>query len=298
MRDPLTAEQSGRTACLIVDENRKLGIRDLVEAWAQQTEKTNPDVFVRLKYLLMGVLKETDLLSPEDRLEGAASAISSGSETYQPISESQADELAGYLLDWVDTFNNTDPEHNTDRAEESCPVDGLPYSAKNGKFDSTDEIGLVCGFRQVQKHVIEELARNLTVFDIQRTNINTATQPVLHAFVAQVLGATEEYSGQIYDLLHPLDELELPEDHVVQNTNGFRDLIGLQLGLGTDVTDHLKNSMGIASTIFRVGVNGIVIDLETGGVEANSRVNMVISFGASQTPGQQGSAGLLYYREG
>jgi len=301
MRDPLAVEQPERTPALIVDENRKLSVRDLVTSWGQQTEKTKEDVFLRLKYLLMVVLKETDLLSPEDRIQESGTNLSSGSGVFQPISEDQARTLAGYVVDWIDTFNNSaDTRYNSDLAEETCPEDGLPYAAKNGQLDSTEEIALVCGFRQMQRQVIEELTRSLTVYNITNTNINTATQPVLHAFVAaQQESPTEDYSAQIYDLLHPTDEMALPEDHVVQNMGVLESFLQQHnIGLDTNLTTYLKNNMGVASTIFRVGVNGVVIDPETGGVEANSRVTMVISFGQGQTPAQQQGAGLLYYREG
>jgi len=295
VEDPALGVAEPRARCPIEDENRKLSLFPLVERRTQNTESTNDPVFHRLVYLLMYLLKEEDLQGP-----GALQQTSSVSQTatdparYTPITFPQAMALAGYVVDWIDTPANTSQtDLNPDRAEETCPEDGLPYEAKNGMMDSVDEIALVCGFRQMPRHVIDELGRNLTVFNL-KTNINTATRPVLHAFCAQILDAQTETDSEAIRLrLHPAQD-QLPQSVITEDSvASYQSVLGPVVS-SNDLIVGLQKDTGIVSDFFRVGINGLVINTSTGSVEANARVTMVVA----RSGGGQGSLRLFYYREG
>lgn len=293
-KDPLAEEQAPRKSCFIVDENRKLSLFTLVDNYGQQKEETKPDLFQRLVFLLMFLLSEKDLLPPDDQLGGATLLQDEG--PGQPISESQAEALALYVVDWIDTPNNTSTDWNADRGEETCPEDGLPYTTKNGLFDSTDEIALVCGFRQMKRHVIEELARNLTVYRLE-TNVNTATLPVLNAFLAQLSDTGDPVfpeSEEVYDWLHPTEEQVPVDDHVIQNDSDYTDILRNFIS-DPNLPTQLAAQTGTRSNYFRVGISGLVINPETGTVEANARVIMVMT---PLQPDQGIGFDPVYYREG
>lgn len=293
LTDPFLAQQTPGTAqdqpprsrCLIIDENSKLSLYGLVENLGSPTERTHADVYDRLALLLTYLVNDLDLLPPQARMERSLGGSLGNTDLGQPISLAQAQTLAGHLLDWIDSPNNTGDE-NPDLAEEACPEDGLPYSAKSGRLDSTEEIALVCGFRQMPRHLIEELGRHLTAYNL-KTNVNTATMPVLCALIAHLNG-TEDDCRKLHEQLHPLEAPDTPDDHLIQTENDYTNFL-LNIGVDPALGPGLGRATGIRSDIFRVGVAGVVLDPESGSLEAESRIVIVLN------PQVQG--GLAYYRE-
>ncbi|MEW6441487.1 MAG: hypothetical protein AB1640_11180 [bacterium] len=277
-------EASTISRCPIVDENRKLSLYDLFT-----TQKTDADTFHRLVYLLEYLLTEEDLLPPEERTQSAESVVQTSSP--QRISLDEAERLAGYLVDWVDTEVNSSADLNTDAAEEACPADGKPYLAKNGLLDSVEEIAQVCGFRQMAKNTIQKLTQHLTVYPVE-TNINTATLPVLHAFCALAdENAQEAVSEQLYNSLHSATTDTVPP--AFESKQSIADDPSGLIANG-EVAKELKDHLEVKSDCFRVALYGLVRDPETGLEEARARVEMVLNVQA-QNP--SGGLGLLYYRE-
>lgn len=275
-------------AVLIVDEDRKLSLARLVTSTGQTGENTDEATFLRLAYLLQALLREEDLASKEEGQEGGLTFDLGES---PKITFDKALELAGYLVDWMDTQNNTSAERNPETAEEACPSDGLPYEAKNGMLDSIDEIGLVCGFRQMPRTTIEKLTRHMTAYDLT-TNINTATIPVLNAICSQLEGTgtlNETYGVEIHQKLHPTADQESIE--IIQGTSGDNSYSSLLLGIDPDLISGLQTSTGVVSEYFRVGIYGLLFDTETGTVMARARLQMDLR----RQKGQQ--LALLYYRE-
>jgi type II secretory pathway component PulK len=277
----------------IMDENRKLSLHSLVDNISSNQERTNEDTFKRLSYLLQFLVEEQDLLPPEERGDLSELELSPGTGT-EKITLNRADELAGYLVDWMDTGNNTtpEPELNRDVAESSCPEDGLPYEAKNGLLDSIDEIGLACGFRQMPRSTIQRLTRHMTAYPLD-TNINTASFPVLHAFCARELDDPGEIvSREIYEALHPVADQDAID--VIQDKKSVATFLG-DRGVDQTLARRLEDSMGVQSTHFRIGIYGVVYDTETGTERARSRLQMDLQRAQGQTQGR--TLALLYYRE-
>jgi len=259
----------------IVDENRKLSLAGLVKDTGTNKEETDAATFERLLYLLQSLIKEEDLAPAEEQQDSGF--FGSGQEA--KISDGKAEELAGYLVDWMDTENNKSPDKNPDTAEEGCLVDGLPYEAKNGLLDSIEEIGLVCGFRQMTRPTIERLTRHLTAYEL-KTNINTATYAVLYAFMQN-----EEDADEIYRGLHGTAEQEAVT--ILENETACRNLLD---GVGADKT-LCNTDFGLKSDHFRIGIYGVVFDTETGTVTARARLQMDLR------QKQDKQLELLYYRE-
>jgi len=300
VEDPALEEPAARTRCPIVDENRKLSLFSLVGNLNQDTEETSDETFDRLTWLLTILLREQDLAGTGDPGDTSGMLLSPDPGSQTPISDAKAHELAGYIVDWIDSGNNISPtDLNPDRAEEGCPEDGLPYTAKNGMMDSMDELALVCGFRQIPQNVIDELGRNLTIYNLT-TNINTATKPVLRAFCSQILNADGTTDAEeIYLRLHPFDDT-FPDSIISQDTvAGYQSVLGSVIS-SDDLIQGLQDDTGIVSDFFRVGITGVVINTGTGAVDANAGVTMVVQRGGAQTPGGQVQGGLrmFYYREG
>lgn len=272
------------SAVPILDENRKLSLAGLIESIGTRQEKTHPDTFERLAYLLQELLRESDFAKEEEE-----PGIGFSLEQETKIGIDQARELARYLVDWIDTENTTtaDAYYNGDAAELSCPADDLPYEAKNGLLDSIDEIGLVCGFRQLPRAVIERLSRHLTAYALE-TNINTASLPVLHAYCAAKTGEENETASEkIYQYLHfDADDESVT---VIQDANRYEAVL---VDVDPDLVSYLENGTGIQSTHFRVGVYGLVLSTTTGTELARSRIQMDLERRSGET-----QFNLLYYRE-
>jgi len=296
VQDPTADQPPARTRCPIIDENSKLSLFSLVNSRNQANETTDEKAFDRLVYLLLFLVKERDLVRPQNPSDPTAVTVTEETGPPAPISLEQAEKLAGYLVDWIDTPNNTSTDLNPDQAEEACPEDGLPYAAKNGMMDSVDEIALVCGFRNMPRTVIDELGRNLTNFNLT-TNINTATRPVLHAFCSQILQSDGgECAESIYLSLHPHDGV-IP-DSVITDSSSYQTVLG-GAGVSPDVITGLQADTTFRSDYFRVGITGVVINTETGSVDANAGVTMVVQQGGRQAPGApSGGLRLYYYRQG
>ncbi len=276
------------SAVPILDENRKLSLARLVEKVGTNREHTDEATFNRLKYLLQYLLKEADFAGGEGDQEAG---FSLKLEEKTRIDIQKAEDLVRYLVDWMDTENSTtqDTRYNSDTAEQSCPMDGLPYEAKNGLLDSVDEIGLVCGFRQLPHTTIERLTRHLTSYALD-TNINTATHPVLHAFCAAASDEPNETdSAKIFQALHyNADEESMPE--IIRQKSDYASLLGNIAD--SDLIRVLRESTVFASTHFRVGIYGLVYNTETGTVLARAKVLMDL---ARRNTG--GDFDVLYYRE-
>jgi hypothetical protein len=137
--------------------------------------------------------------------------------------------------------------------------------------------------------VIERLARHLTAYNLT-TNINTATLPVLHALCAAKLGNPGETdSGNIYRILHfDADEETL---QIIGSSQDYTNLLGPEVS-GPELITHLQENTGFASSIFRVGIYGLVFNTETGTELARSRIQMDL---ARRTGDVQFD--VLYYRE-
>jgi hypothetical protein len=274
-----------RAAVPILDENQKLSVYGLIKDTGTTKEKTNSEAFERLAYLLQYLLKEEDLAQTQGE-EPSGFSFGLGEET--KITVEKARDLAGYLVDWMDTENNTttDTRQNPDTAEQSCPMDDLPYEAKNGMLDSIDEIGLVCGFRQMSRTTIEGLTRHLTTYEL-KTNINTATHPVLHAFCAPPPGdgENEEDSRRIYEALHSSGDEKAID--IIEGPGDYSDLLG-NANVDPALVTPLKGSTGYKSSHFRLGIYGVLYNTETGTVLARSRVQMVLL---------RENFDVLYYRE-
>jgi len=289
---PQASGQGSAIRCPIVDENRKLSLYDLIGQSGTKTGKTSEDVYARLSFLLQYVLTEEDLKPPEERAQGSATLQPDTGLAPQKISPAEADALAGYVVDWIDTENNPPGPSNADSAEEGCPADGSPYSAKNGMLDSADEIALVCGFRRMPRNTIQKLLQHLTVYLVE-TNINTATLAVLHAFCAQAYssdGIQETDSEKIYEKLHATAADETPS--AVEGTDQMGDFL-TGIIADTNVIKKLGESLNVKSNCFRIGFYGLVRDPETGSEDARARIEMVVD----QAQGTAQGLRLLYYRE-
>jgi hypothetical protein len=244
----------------------------LITNWGQVTaEKTNKRQFDRLVYLLQRLIPKNPLAD-----EGTPEGI-------ETIDMSRATQLAGYIVDWIDTPNNGEVGYyNLDQAEGACPDDGLPYVAKNRPMDSIEELSQICGFRQLPHTVILKLAEHITVY-LVKTNINTATKEVLHAFYAEMTRqANEEDSANIYKKLHPSSEEEAPQP--IKNTNEYGNVIA-----DNTIIAEFRNQTDIKSTIFQVDVYGVTVDPESGKEQARKRIRMIILRDAGLQP--------IYYRE-
>ena len=274
------------SAVPILDENRKLSVRKLIKGTiATAQEETDGDRFKHVQYLLQYLLKEADFAT-EEADQGAG--IDFGLAEEANIDISQAWNLTGYLVDWIDTENNKSAEYNPDTAEQSCPADGLPYEAKNGLLDSIDEIGLVCGFRQLPRTTIERLTRHLTAYDLD-TNINTATHPVLHAFCAAKADSENDREAEkIFPLLHYEGDGE--ENPAIIDENNYEHR--LQNDVSTELIQYLETHTAVKSDHFRVGVYGLVFNTENGTVLARARLQMDL-----KKKGTGGEFDVLYYRE-
>lgn len=273
------------SAVPVLDENRKLSVFKLFKGMiATAQEETDEDRFWHLQYLFQYLLKESDFATEE---EDQGTGVSLGLEEETRISLDQARNLARYLVDWIDTENNKSAEYNPDTAEQSCPEDELPYEAKNGLLDSIDEIGLVCGFRQLPRTAIERLTRHLTAYDLE-TNINTATHPVLHALcAANSRSENDEESKKVFPLLH-YDADDPPPDFL--KPADYNTL--LNPVVGATLADYLEIHTGVASDHFRVGIYGLVYNTETGTVLARARLQMDL-----KEKGTGSEFDVLYYRE-
>jgi hypothetical protein len=272
----------------ILDENRKLSVPKLIKNGTIGTanEVTEEEAFKHLTYLLQYLLKEADFATEE---ADQGTGIDFGLEEETKIDVDRAKELVGYLVDWIDTENNKSIEYNPDTAEQSCPEDGLPYEAKNGLLDSIDEIGLVCGFRQLPRTTIERLTRHLTAYDLY-TNINTATHPVLHALCAAKDGDKDEtQSEKIFELLHYDADEELVE--ILQDRTKYGGILSMEI-TDTDLIGYLQQHTDVKSDHFRVGVYGMVYNTETGTVLARARLQMDL-----KKKGTGNEFDVLYYRE-
>jgi len=258
-----TPAQPRRTGLPVVT-----GSAGLVTGYGQPGERTNAQQFQRLVLVLTKVV-------PRDPY--AASGPAAGQDRQEFIDNARAAQLAGYIVDWIDSdYNNVD-ETNLNQAENTCPDDGLPYTSKNAPMDSLEELALVCGFRRLPREIILRLAEHLTVYPLT-TNIHTATREVLYAFLAAA-GRSDE---NLYDRLH---------DPQIQDANlRCADILG-QADLCT------QGALGDQSNIFQVDVYGVTIDPETGRELARRRIREVIASGAGAAMG--GGTGLqpLYYRE-
>ncbi len=273
-RDPLEPDNPPRP---VVDENRKLSIAGtatqnnrsgLILNYGQPTEQTNPTQFRRLVYLLAKLI-------PRDPFAFA----SEGPARQEFIDLARAQQLAGYLVDWLDSLYNQANEFNLDQAEDTCPDDGLPYTTKNAAMDSIGELALVCGFRTLPHEIILRLAEHLTIYPIT-TNFHTATREVLNAF----LEAANSPQPELYDRLH---DPESPYSF------GCRETFPNQ---PPDFCNPTMGGFGETSSIFQIDVYGVTVDPESGSELARRRIREVIGTGAG-APG--GSTGLtpLYYRE-
>jgi hypothetical protein len=272
------------TAVPILDENRKLSVPKLFKKGTFGTPKevTDEHRFDHLTYLLQYLLKEADFAT-EEADQGTGTSLAEE----ERITPEQAWDLTGYLVDWIDTENNKSPGYNPDTAEQSCPADGLPYEAKNGLLDSIDEIGLVCGFRQLPRTTIERLTRHLTAYDLD-TNINTATHPVLHAFCAADAGSENDQKAEkIFPRLHYSgDGEEIP---TIVNESDYESR--LQNEVGTGLMQYLEDHTAIKSDYFRVGVYGLVFNTENGTILARARLQMDLKKTSDN------KFDVLYYRE-
>jgi len=281
--------QRGRcpAAVPILDENRKLSVPRLIKkgTLGKTQEETDDQRFLQVKFLLQYLLKEADFATEE---EDQGIGIDFGLDEETKISEEQAWNLTGYLVDWIDTENNKSAEYNPDTAELSCPEDGLPYEAKNGLLDSIDEIALVCGFRQLNRTTIDRLTRHLTAYDLE-TNINTATHPVLHAFCAAKSGSVNDQEAEtIFGLLHY--DAEEENNPVIEGETNYEAILGDDVG--QDLINYLEQYTAVASDLFRVGIYGLVYNTENATVLARARLQMDLR--------QKGTANefdVLYYRE-
>lgn len=274
------------SAVPILDENRKLSLPGLIENRGTAQEQTEDDRFKHLSYLLQYLLYESDF-NPEE--EGEATGLSLGLEEENRITMDQAMDLAGYLVDWMDTENNRSTgDFNPDTAEQSCPADGFPYEAKNGLLDSASEISLVCGFRQLPRTTIELLTRHLTAYDLE-TNINTATHPVLHAYCAAYHVAEDENdSEEIFQALHYGPDEETID--IITTKGNYNSILGNYVS-DPLLVDYLeRHAEGIRSTHFQVAIYGLVLSFETGTPLARARLQMDL-----HRDGQ--NLTLLYYRE-
>jgi len=274
------------SAVPILDENRKLSVPKLITGIGTNQEETDEDRFLHLKFLLQYLLKEADFATEE---ADQGTGIDFGLDEETRITLDQARDLTGYLVDWIDTENNKSAaELNPDTAEQSCPADELPYEAKNGLLDSIDEIGLVCGFRQLPRTTIERLTRHLTAYDLE-TNINTATHPVLHALCAASSGSeSDQEAEKIFPRLHYNSDGE--ENPAIMDESNYESR--LQDYVDTDLIQYLETQTAIKSDYFRVGVYGLVFNTENGTILARARLQMDLK---KKTSGNEFD--VLYYRE-
>lgn len=103
------------------------------------------------------------------------------------IDHKDADIITDSILDWIDK----DELHHINGAEtpyyESLPE---PYKAKNGQFDSIEELILVKG---VTPLIFDKIRNDITVYGTDKININFATKEVL----LSVPGIDEEMADEL-----------------------------------------------------------------------------------------------------
>jgi len=270
---------------MLLDENSKLSLFHLFRknALGTPSEKTNEVTFTRLSFLFEMLLTEKDLVPANQQSAGTTSGPPI------PINDSQADRLAGYIVDWIDTENNQAvAPFNIDEAEDHCE-DGLPYVTKNGRLDSVDEIGLICGFRQMPRGTIDMLARYLTIYNVA-TNINTASLSVIKAlFYAASTASPDDQAQDAYIELHG-DGDEGQPTPVTANLGKWLQQWGI-----TSAAD--KNNITVQSDYFQVGVYGVLYDMETMTEQARSKVQAVIHRPAGTAGQPAANVQMIYYRE-
>jgi len=290
---PAMGTTSQRT--YLIDENSKLSLYHLINNWGGSTEKTNEVTFFRVMALLDHLLLTRDLIPPS--MQNNTTTLSDPG-LDMDIDTDTAERLAYYLIDWIDTENNKSVDYNKDIAEDHCPEDNLPYITKNGRLDSIDEIGMVCGFRQMGRPVIEKISRHLTDYNLV-TNINTVSRWVLTAlFDAAGSDDPETNAEDIYPTLHRLADGDPVEP--ITETNKIKQVL-IDRGIEEDVAKELarktsQTTIGVQSDHFQLGISGAVYDTESGTEQARSQLHAVIKINKSKTSLGSGAT-LMYYRE-
>lgn len=171
------------------------------------------------------------------------------------VSLEQRDSLVDCLLDWVD-----DNEFTNLRGAESEYYHSLdpPYSAKNGMFDTVEELILVKGFAEPVSEdgatVYQMVAPFLTAYsEDQMININSASADTLMAFFSMDLSIAQSI---VSERLGP-DEAEGTQDD--EPFKDINDLLTRVPVLDESIKDYVAfSAMGRFSVIAR----GLVDDVE------------------------------------
>jgi len=132
--------------------------------------------------------------------------------------------LAWAVVDWLDA--DSEPRF---AGAETLHYSGLepPYTAKNSKFDSVDELALVKGF---EPKVMVKIRGHLTVWSSGKLNINTATPMALLALDDAI---TE---GMVQELIMARQEKPFKSINEISSVPGFSDVfprIALLIGVSS-----------------------------------------------------------------
>ncbi len=170
-------------------------------------------------------------------------------------------EVIGAIIDWVD------PDRERTRISNACVVEGSGgdedsrygggprrYRSKNAKFTTIDELFLVDG---IGDDFMELFRETLTVYPIDRINVNLANARVLYAVLCNSL-QVEGYEHQVWACADP--RVGTPLLIVAMALEGYQQFVLNPLNLL-----HLYTVQGELSVIPGVVPEGTVVPFRTPG---------------------------------
>lgn len=172
------------------------------------------------------------------------------------LSKEKSSELAYNLLDWADSdafFGH--PQYG---AEASYYEDlHEPYTAKNGEYETIDELLLV---KDVTPEIFDKIRPYVTVYGAGKVNLNTAPRAVLAA-----LGFSETAVDLIARYRSGDDGSEgTPDDRFFSSPEGMANSIKTSLGDGLDQSQVVvlsglvtEGRIDTKSTVFSVTSRGV-----------------------------------------
>jgi len=182
---------------------------------------------------------------------------------------SQAKEIADSIIDWRDKDNNRRENGAENGYYQSLPQ---PYSCKDNRFDSLEELILVKGIKPDIFYAIKDF---ISLYGDGKVNINTAPYPVLRA-----LGLSDSLSNKIIHCRAGGDGIEGTEDdEVFMKTSDIISILTTRESLTQSEIASINNllitnAVTIESNYFRVISEGYLADIEnenTGNDRKNSK---------------------------
>lgn len=162
------------------------------------------------------------------------------------------EEIVDAIIDWRDT--NTAPERRGAEKDYYQDLDP-PYPAKDGPFESVEELLLV---REVTPNLLSQWKDLLTIYGNGKVNINTASLEVLHT-----LGLEDDLIEKIDEFRQGLDQHWGTEDDGVFKEEGSiaRTLFEYEPLNAQDVSKLVnlvsKGLLGVQSKFFMIPVSGL-----------------------------------------